>query len=134
VTRPEVTPSDAELAVVTALRAAITASTDIVVTPAKVGTKVPNPRPSVFVMVRRVGGSLTNVVQDRARIDVMVWHTNDAARMHLANKMRAALFAARGTQRIQSVSEFLGPTRLPDPADPTVAVVLFTAQVTVRAA
>lgn len=132
-TQPEVVPVDAELAVVTALRAAVSASVDPIITPAIVGTKVPLPRPGAFVMVRRVGGTMTNVVQDRARIDVMVWHTNDANRMRLANKMRGALFAARGTQGIQAVSEFLGPTRLPDPADPSTPVVLFTAQVTVRA-
>jgi hypothetical protein len=133
VTRPDVIPADAELAAVTAIRAKITAATDSDIVGTTVGTRLTTTRPSKYVMVRRVGGPLTNVVQDQARIDLIVWHTDDVKRMKLANHCRAYLFAAIGTQGIQRVQEFLGPTRVPDPADPNEQTVLLTVSLTVRA-
>lgn len=133
-TLPVVVPADAELAVVTVLRARIAASADPAAAGVTVGTRVPaGALPSKFVFVRRVGGTLTNVVQDRARIDIMVQHTDDPARMRLANLCRAWLFASRGTNGVQQVTEFMGPARLPDPADDTRQIIMLTVEMTVRA-
>ena len=117
--------ADAELVAVTVIRAA----------GATVGTRLqPGVTPTGgFVMVRRSGGTSANVVQDRARIDLLVWHDDDYSRMALAQSCRTWLKAAVGSNGIQRYQEFLGPTKMPDPVDVTREVVMVTVELTVRA-
>lgn len=90
-----------------------------------------------FVRVRRVGGAEDDVAHDRPTLDVQVWHDTDAERMRLAHHLWAALRAADGDQTSQAVLIYrdtvLGPRQMPDPADDTRAICLFTVTLLVRA-
>lgn len=131
--RPVISFADAELVAVTILRDAITASTDEAATGVTVGTRKLPTDTGPWVLVRRVGGNRTTMVGDAARLDVLVWHNDDFNRMALAGICRSALLASPGSEGVQRCTEFLGPARLPDPADKARQVVMFTVSLTVRA-
>lgn len=90
-----------------------------------------------FVRVRRVGGAEVDVAHDHPIIDVHVWHDTDAKRMELAQLLWAALRASDGDETTDAVLMYrdtvLGPRQMPDPADDTKTVCLFTATLIVRA-
>lgn len=96
-------------------------------------TKGPGSR---FVRVRRVGGSGLTPNHDLATMDVLVWHDNDRERMRLAQFLWAALRDAANAQtpeaHISYASTVLGPRQMPDPADATKSVCLFTVSVLTR--
>jgi len=88
-----------------------------------------------FVRVRRVGGIDESPNHDRPVLDVMVWHDSDQSRMQLANQLWAWLRAASdvvGPAAIWYVATVLGPRQMPDPADDTKTVCLFTVELIVR--
>lgn len=59
---------------------------------------VPDPRPSEFIQVRRVGGAGLPPVRDVARLDIFCWSTTGPAAMTLGGLVRAEMFAlARST-------------------------------------
>jgi metal-dependent amidase/aminoacylase/carboxypeptidase family protein len=99
---------DATLAVATIIDAATTAA---------VVTRVPNPRPPAFVLIRRTGGTARGVVVDDAQVTVESWAATDEASHDLAQIARQALHAAAeaGTGQVRRVQEFSGPALLPDP-------------------
>ena len=80
-------------------------------------TRVPDPRPAVFLQVRRVGGT-AELVWDRPRLDVFAWAGSDEAAHDLAMAARAALHDLQGTTHLGAAcyqaTEFLGPRRADD--------------------
>lgn len=58
-----------------------------------VSAEVPDPRPTTFIQVRRIGGAGLPPVRDVARLDVMCWSTGSAAAMTLGQTVRAEMFA-----------------------------------------
>lgn len=61
-----------------------------VVTPVKVGTRVPNPRPALFVRAYRTGGSAVNRVLEEAQITVEAAGATEVEAFNLASKCREA--------------------------------------------
>lgn len=106
---------DAAAVVVGHLRAALAARND----PAKVGTRVPNPRPGRFVRIRRIGGPRLNLVADNPQLSVESWAPTAEQAADLAQLCRGLILAMRGTTvagvAIYRVNEFAGPAELPDP-------------------
>lgn len=100
-----------------------------------VGTRVPNPRPAAFVLVRRVGGATRNLVVDEATLVVEAWAANESASHDLAQLARAVVHSALGTTTtagtIYRTDEFAGPASLPDP-DSDQARHTFTVSVAAR--
>lgn len=87
---------------------------------ASVHTQVPNPRPSRFVLVPRVGGPARNLVVDNPTIGVECWADSAGAAHDLCQLTRALLRALPGRTvggvMVYSVAELAGPQQLPDPA------------------
>lgn len=91
-----------------------------------------------FVRVRRIGGVEATLNHDRPMVDVLVWSESDARRMRVGSYLWAALRAADGDLVEDAVlvyqSTVLGPRQMPDPADSTKTVCMFTVQLLLRAA
>lgn len=106
---------DATLAAITCLSGAL----DDRASPAIVRSRVPNPRPDLFVTVRRIGGVQRNLVVDQAMLSVEAWATLDEDAHDLAQLCRGILNAAEGTAHsgtlIYRCDEIGGPALLPDP-------------------
>lgn len=87
--------------------------------PVPMGTKIPNPRPPEFVLVRRVGGSRQNFVVDAARLAIEAWSTTPGDAADLAEQCRALVLSMQGTVQssipIYQVIDVGGPGDLPDP-------------------
>lgn len=102
---------DAEMVIAEYLRNASSCS--------DVNTKIPNPRPSPLVLVRRVGGPRLNVVADDALLAIECWDADEADAQALAQECRTLLHLMRGTTTdgavIYRVAEAGGPQNLPDP-------------------
>lgn len=84
-----------------------------------VRSRVPNPRPSRFVLVFRTGGPRANIVTDGAQVTVEAWADNDADAHDLAQAARAIVNSLEGTVTggvtFYGVEELAGPGNLPDP-------------------
>lgn len=91
-----------------------------------------------FVRVRRVGGTEASPNHDRPVLDLLVWSDTDSRRMQIAHHLWSALRAADGDLVEDAVLFYdgtvLGPRQMPDPADPTRSVCMFTVQLLLRAA
>lgn len=129
---PVVTLPDAELVALEYLRPRLTAMPEWSTT--KIGTLVPASRP--FVQLRRIGGASAWPGVDAPRIDVVVYHDTDHNRMRLALTCWG-LFQAAASDRVASgvvtyTSTTLGPRQMPDPADPTKRVAMFTVDLLIR--
>ena len=89
-----------------------------------------------FVRVRRVGGTDLTPNHDAPLVDVLVWHDDDLARMGLARLLWGALRAADWDRTPDAVLAYLdtalGPRQMPDPADDTSTVCMFTVRMAVR--
>lgn len=86
------------------------------ISPATIGVRVPSPRPSTFVTVRRVGG-VAEQLFDRPRLDLFAWAGSDAAAYDLLMQLRRHLAAMPGLRngvRVTQVAEFSGPIPAPD--------------------
>lgn len=88
------------------------------------------------VRVRRVGGVASTPAHDAPTLDVIVWHDADALRMAAAQRLWAWLRAANNDRAGDAVVTYtgtvLGPRQVPDPADDTKTVCLFTVALLVR--
>lgn len=88
------------------------------------------------VRVRRVGGVASTPAHDAPTIDVMVWHDTDASRMdaaqHLWGWVRASNNDTAGAGVVTYTGTVLGPRQMPDPADDTKTVCMFTVALLVR--
>lgn len=102
---------------------------------APVGSRVPNPRPSRFVVVRRLGGPRLNLVADNAMLGVECWGADEADAHDLAQLCRALVHSlAHGHHDgipIYGVTEVAGPGSLPDPLSDSPRFT-FTVQVAMR--
>lgn len=81
--------------------------------------RIPNPRPSTFVTLRRTGGPKRNLVTDAAQVTVEAWAATDEAAHDLAQEVRGLLNALPGTVldtvAVYRCDELSGPADLPDP-------------------
>lgn len=84
-----------------------------------VRSRVPNPRPATFVLVRRTGGPKRNLVTDEAQITVESWAATCEDAADLAQEARAILNNLPGQSiggvPVYRVDEASGPADLPDP-------------------
>jgi hypothetical protein len=88
--------------------------------PAAVVSRVPDPRPTQLVQVRRTGGNALEPVRDSARMDVWAWAATDQAAMTLGLTVRSAVWALAGTTLLGGVpcyrvQEFMAPRLDEDP-------------------
>lgn len=100
-----------------------------------VGTREPNPFAAPVVTVRRVGG-IGAVVLDAPRVDLSVWHVDEAKAADLALLCRAymlGIVGVHGTVSVTRVAEFSGPFLAWD-ADRNLPRYLLTFEVGVRGA
>jgi hypothetical protein len=82
---------------------------------AKVGTKVPNPRPAVFVRAWVTGGSAVNRVLERVQITVDVWAGSTVAASALISDIRHAfLNDYTDMPLVRGVEEITRPYYNPD--------------------
>lgn len=102
---------------------------------APVVTRVPSPRPTRFVLVRRVGGTRQTIVTDAASLSIESWGASEEEAMDLAQLVRGLVHAMQGTVQadvtVYRVQEFAGPALLPDPESDQPRVVQ-TMQVQLR--
>lgn len=100
-----------------------------------VSTTVPNPRPPVFLVVRRVGGPRLNLVADNAMLTVEAWAPGQTAAKALLALARGHIHAMRGMVvggvPVYGITETGGPAFLPDP-DSTQPRYTMTLQVSMR--
>lgn len=91
-----------------------------------------------FVRVRRIGGVELTPLHDAPMLDVLVWHDDDKQRMRIAlalwSVLRAAACDPAGDAVLLYDSTTLGPRQMPDPADDTKSVCMFSVQMIVRPA
>ncbi len=131
---PVVVTPDAEIATLDYLRPLLAARAEPYAAGVKVGTVVPSTRP--FVQVRRIGGSSEVPGVDQPRLDVIVYHDTDFNRMALARLcwglLKAAAADRAGTAVVSYVSTLLGPRQMPDPANASARVAMFTVDLLVR--
>lgn len=113
--RPEVLFPDAVELTIGYLRDALDARDDD--TPA---TKdVPDPRPSLFLTVQRLGGPRIDVVTDGPQLSFEAWGDDNAAAHDLAQLARALVLGMAGRTvngtPVYRVDELAGVNELPDP-------------------
>lgn len=87
--------------------------------PVPVHVQIPNPRPTSFVTVPRVGGPRRSLVVDSATISADSWAIRPKAAHDLAQLVRGLFHALVGqtlgdTYPVYRVDEFAGPGNLPD--------------------
>lgn len=129
-THPLVIFPDVVEEVVDPLRTLLAARSEPETDGVEVHGRVPNPRPTVFVQVRRDGGVSPVVVLDRPRLTVRCWHTTEANAERLASITRALLKTLPGTGAIQRVRDVGGPAPAPDESGaPTY---FFSVEITLR--
>lgn len=82
-----------------------------------VGTRVPSPRPPLFVRVERVGGSRLDRVTDRPRLNIECWGPDEEQLADLVKIARALVFAVPGWRGVVAydVDDVGGPNTSPDP-------------------
>lgn len=93
----------------------------------RIASRVPNPRPALWLRVMRTGGAKENRFVDRPQITLEAWGNDEDDAEKLLEDARAALNAAEGT--IFGVEELAGPGELPDP---TTAQIRYTMSVWAR--
>lgn len=97
-----------------------------IVTPVQVVSRVPDPRPTQLVQIRRVGGTQQRPVRDRARVDAFCWAATEPAAYALADQVRVAVHQLAGTDTlgpaVYRVDEVLGPRYDDDPLTSTPRV------------
>lgn len=133
--QPVVTLPDAELVVLDYLRPRLTGMAQW--STVKLGTLVSTARP--FVQVRRVGGAGQWPGVDAPTVDLVIYHDTapaDQNRMALAMACWSLLQAAASDRVASGVLSYtgttLGPRQMPDPADATRRVAMFTVDLLTR--
>lgn len=95
-----------------------------------VSTRVPNPRPEAFVVVRRVGGTRPALITDRAAVTVECWSASNVDACDLSRWARAYVHTL-APDVVRRVVELSGPADSPDPVSESPRYV-FTVQVDTR--
>lgn len=120
--------ADAATVLCTRLRAALTGIGET----ATVHANVPDPRPSRFVHLHRVGGPRRDPVTDAPLMAFDAWAQTDSDAALLAEKVRSLVGSMRGgSPAIHRTAEASGPIPLPDP-ESTQPRYTFTAEIAVR--
>lgn len=123
---PLVIPADPEKTVVDFLYALIPTLTDL--TGWTVSTVVPaGQTPVKRITVRSIGGTDEQVVADRPRVDIRVWGDGTEA-----NRSRVARLLLAHLRRQFRCRVFASPVPLPDPADNTKTLTLFSVELLLR--
>lgn len=92
-----------------------------------VGTRVKdNVTPVNAIRVRLIGGVTEQRVSARPRLDVRVWASGDAATESAAKTLARILHGC--IERDLKARTFAVPVPLPDPADPSKTLVLFSVE------
>jgi hypothetical protein len=82
-------------------------------------SEIPNPRPTSFIVVRRLGGVRRNLVADGAQIGLECWGSDDVDAYEVAAAARAHMVALYGQVldgvQVYRVDELAGPSSSPDP-------------------
>ena len=133
---PAIIPADAERLMTDRVQAVIDAE-HLPAPPAgsawKRGTIIaPNKTPQWFVHVRMVGGEDLGPVAERPLVDVRVW-TDGTPATEATRSLAARVLLARIRQALPC-RVFALPVPLPDPADPSKTLTLFTVQLLTRGA
>lgn len=88
------------------------------VTPRPVSSRIPDPRPTEWVQIRRVGGTQARPVRDRPNVDVFAWALTDPEAWDLADLLRRSIHALANSTllgpTVYVVNETLGPRQLDD--------------------
>lgn len=133
---PVVVTPDAELAVLDYLRPLLAARAEPYAAGVKVQTVVSSTRP--LIQPSRIGGASELPGVDQPRLDLVVYHDTDFNRMALAtlawSLLKAAASDRAGSAVVSYVSTLMGPRKMPDPADSTKRVAMFTVDLLVRPA
>lgn len=90
----------------------------------------PGVTPTNTVLFRCIGGVDDNLVLTRYRVDVRVWGTGKPGDEQRRNRVARTLFAL--LQRQFRCSLFAAPVSVPDPADNTKTLTLFTIEILLR--
>lgn len=79
-------------------------------------TKVPNPRPNEFLVVRRVGGSRRDLVTDVPVLQVEVWAKTESRADRLSQVVRSLMqwFTEINGYAINGTEEVTAPVSFPD--------------------
>lgn len=89
---------------------------------APISSRIPNPRPSTFVVLTRVGGVSDDVVIDNPVIVVEAWAATETGSHDLLQQVRTVLLELHrtptATNPVYRVVELAGPAYLPDPDTP----------------
>ena len=139
---------DAELVVVTWLRARLAERAEVYASGVTVGTKVaPATSPGRYVRLRRLGGGELHQVADSPRVQAQVWYSTGAAtdelhRQALAQLVWALLRGIRGQDvtipgwprpvTCYRVATFSGPIPVPDPGDQTRTITQLAVEIGMR--
>lgn len=95
------------------------------------GTRQPvGVTPTNTVLFRCIGGVDDNIVMTRYRVDVMVWGTGKPGDEGRRNRIARTLFACM--QREFRCTLFAAPVSVPDPADSTKTLTMFTVEILLR--
>lgn len=82
-------------------------------------SRVPNPRPNEFHIVRRLGGIEQTPVSDGPLVTVETWAADDSRAEELSQTVRTVIHSAKGHQHngtlVYRVAGVGGPAPLPDP-------------------
>jgi hypothetical protein len=99
------------------------------------GSYIPDTLPALpFVWLRRVGGFKTGRATDRARLDVFVYHEDDAQAHDLTQLVRGLLLAWPDFDSTvaKGASEFSGPGPVQDELWPNAFRWYFTVEIVLR--
>lgn len=97
----------------------------------KVGTRVTDGvTPHNFVQVRMAGGNSVDTIADRVRLDVRVW--TDGTINTEAQRSRVARALVGHLRKALPCRVFASPIPLPDPADNTKNLTLFSIELLLR--
>jgi hypothetical protein len=79
-------------------------------------TKVPNPRPAEFLVIRRIGGSARDLVTDVPVIQIEAWASTESRAQLIAQTARAVVHWLRDINGItvELDEEVVGPVSYPD--------------------
>ena len=123
---PVVVPADPEKTVVDFIHALIPTLPDL--SGWTVSTKIPDGvTPVKRIAVRSIGGSDEQFVADRPRLDIRVWGDGTEA-----NRSRISRLILAHLRRQFRCRTFAAPVPLPDPADNTKMLTLFSVELLLR--
>lgn len=95
--------------------------TELDVTGATVGTRVPDPMPLIMVRLSRTGGTRTSPVSELVQVSVDVWADTEEIAHDAAQTVRTQVYEMQHTDHtlgripVYQVDEIGGPVLLPDP-------------------